>query len=153
MISQTTPLLSNDANDTIALIEPTINNSIMSEDKKTNNVLIDKNSCIICLEEEDNDKQILQPKDLNFLTKNCPCHFYIHEKCFNLWFFQKSVCPICALPLLYQESLYVPIITYKNGDYVYIENTKGQTCLRSMLLYVILFMTAIILINIFSGFI
>jgi len=59
---------------------------------------LNNNTCIICLEEEYDEikkgKIVLPP----FLKKNCHCHFYIHTDCFNLWFSNKPVCPICSVP-------------------------------------------------------
>jgi hypothetical protein len=136
MNSQTTPLLNNDAE----LVVP---------NDETRNI----NSCIICLEEDKPiDTRILEGNTMTFLIKNCSCQFYIHEKCFNLWFFKNPVCPICKLPLYYQETLYNPLTTYKNGEYVFIENDKHTSCLKNILRLLILLFVLCILINIFLPF-
>jgi len=73
----------------------------------------DKNLCIICLEEKDgSNKYIISINELPFLNKSCTCHFYIHEKCFNLWFFKNPKCPICSSGLSYNEII-IPI-HYRN---------------------------------------
>jgi hypothetical protein len=135
-MSQTTPLLHNNE-----IVEPRIE-------------ITTTNSCIICLEEDKPlDTEMLEGNTMTFLNKNCSCQFYIHEKCFNLWFFKNPVCPICKLPLYYQETLYNPLTTYKNGEYVSIENDdKHTSCLKNILRFVICLFVLCILINIFLPF-
>lgn len=96
---------------------------LFNYDKKVENE--DKNSCIICLEEKDIDtnQSIISINEIPFLNKSCSCHFFVHEKCFNLWFFKKPVCPICTLPLNYLE-----IIQISNADRLeYIRFIKNTT--------------------------
>jgi hypothetical protein len=97
-----------------------INDNVNNVKKKEE----DKNSCIICLEEkDDSNKSIISINEISFLNKSCSCHFFIHEKCFNLWFFKKPVCPICTLPLNYLE-----IIQISNSDRLeYIRFIKNTT--------------------------
>jgi len=63
---------------------------------------LNNDMCIICLEEEYDDEikkgKIVLSSAIPFLQKNCQCHFYIHTDCFNLWFSNKPVCPICSVP-------------------------------------------------------
>jgi hypothetical protein len=174
MISQTTPLLSTNcmmganamganamgANAMGANAMGANNFSVISmneEDYVEDITEMNKNinACIICLEEEGTtkDKKIIDPKDLDFLIKNCSCHFYIHEKCFNLWYFQKPVCPICALSLVYGDTIlptsnYITITDY-NDEYVSIDEREKIKHLRSILIFLLFFFLILFLFNIF----
>lgn len=115
------------------------------------------NSCIICLDDDVLEK-ILERKDMHFLIKKCSCQFYIHEKCFNLWFFKKSVCPICNSPIFYNEELAVseedPLMyystNYKNGEYVYIQTTpNSRSCVKTTLLLLFLLFVIFFLFSYF----
>jgi hypothetical protein len=72
---------------------------------------LNNNTCIICLEEEDNNGikkgKIVLSSAIPFLQKNCQCHFYIHTDCFNLWFSNKPVCPICSVPYSSDNSIII----------------------------------------------
>ena len=134
-MSQTTPLLNNNE-----LVVP-------------NDEIRNTNSCIICLEEDKPiDTRILEGNTMTFLIKNCSCQFYIHEKCFNLWFFKKPVCPICTLPIYYQETLYNPLTTYKNGEYVFIvDDRKNTGCIKCTMTVFIMSFFTLFLFNVFSS--
>jgi hypothetical protein len=92
-----------------------------------------KNSCIICLEEE----SIISINELPFLNKSCSCHFYIHEKCFNLWFFKNPKCPICSTALSYNEIIIPMHYTNINNDdrVSYIKFLKNVTLLLIFLTF------------------
>jgi hypothetical protein len=113
-------------------------------------IITTTNSCIICLEEDDTEKVIIEPKDMNFLIKKCPCQFYIHEKCFNLWYFNKPVCPICTEPISYEEPVLYFQTNYKNGEYVYLPPTPDSTsCVRRTLVSVVFVLVILFMIGFF----
>jgi hypothetical protein len=109
------------------------------------NVVVDKNSCIICLEEKDgSNKSIISINELPFLNKSCSCHFYIHEKCFNLWFFKNPKCPICSSGLSYNEII-IPmhyrninndnILSFNDDRVSYVKFLKNVTLLLFFLTF------------------
>ena len=109
-----TPLLIN-------INENIIEKNIIEKNNNNKKEEEDKNSCIICLEEKNEDnsnKSIISINELPFLNKSCSCHFFIHEKCFNLWFFKKPVCPICTLPLNYLEIIQISNNTDDRTEYI-----------------------------------
>jgi hypothetical protein len=140
-------------------IQP-ITTPLLDTNVKTNNydsIMPTINSCIICLD-DDVTENILEPKDMHFLIKNCSCQFYIHEKCFNLWFFKKSVCPICTSPIFYNEEMTAseedPLIyyptNYKNGEYVFLQATPNSGhCVKTTLLILFLLLTIFFLFSYF----
>ena len=109
------------------------------------NINEDKNLCIICLEEKDgSNKSIISINELPFLNKSCSCHFYIHEKCFNLWFFKNPKCPICSSGLSYNEII-IPmhyrninnddILSFNDDRVSYIKFLKNVTLLLIFLTF------------------
>ena len=114
------------------------NNNVKKKEKEE-----DKNSCIICLEEKDNDtkQSIISINELPFLNKSCSCHFFVHEKCFNLWFFKKPVCPICTLPLNYLEIIQINNNTDDRLEYIrFIKNTTFILFYISFLSFLFVFL-------------
>ena len=116
---------------------------LFNYDKKVENE--DKNSCIICLEEkDDSNKSIISINEISFLNKSCSCHFFIHEKCFNLWFFKNPKCPICSSGLSYNEII-IPmhyrninnddILSFNDDRVSYIKFLKNVTLLLIFLTF------------------
>ena len=114
---------------------------LLEEVKEVKEVNIEnKNSCIICLEEE----SIISINELPFLNKSCSCHFFIHEKCFNLWFFKNPKCPICSSVLSYNEII-IPmhyrninndnILSFNDDRVSYVKFLKNVTLLLIFLTF------------------
>jgi len=124
---------------------------------------LNNDTCIICLEEEyDGIKKgkIVLPSAIPFLKKNCHCHFYIHTDCFNLWFSNKPVCPICSTLLSYSDDdsiiieppppVYTELTTYNYAPSNYIASIE-DSYKRKIICFFIFLITSYFIFNVISN--
>jgi hypothetical protein len=73
---------------------------------KTNNTIdtkdddsYEKDICIICWMQNEENNQIKQLSDFNHIISTCNCNPKIHSICFNIWIAKTQSCPICRKKL------------------------------------------------------
>jgi hypothetical protein len=68
-----------------------------------NNVKIENNDCLICLEINDTSDNICIRIENIFYTKECLCDGWVHEYCLDIWYVKNNKCPICLCNMIKNE--------------------------------------------------
>ena len=94
----------------------TRNNMTQNNNELTNNKLIYNNDtnnetediiqCLICLEQSTNQNKVHKMKHITLFISNCKCDCNFHLYCFFDWAKKNPSCPICRLPLIFNEEMY-----------------------------------------------
>jgi hypothetical protein len=94
----------------------TRNNMSQNNNELTNNKLIYNNEtnnekediiqCLICLEQATNQNKVHKMKHITLFISNCKCDCNFHLYCFFDWAKKNPSCPICRLPLIFNEEMY-----------------------------------------------
>ena len=94
----------------------TRNNMTQNNNELTNNKLIYNNEtnnekediiqCLICWEQATKENTIHKMKHITLFISNCHCDCNFHLYCFFDWVRKTPSCPICRLPLIFNEEMY-----------------------------------------------
>ena len=94
----------------------TVNNMRQNNNELTNNKLIYNNEtnnekediiqCLICWEQATKENTIHKMKHITLFISNCHCDCNFHLYCFFDWAKKTPSCPICRLPLIFNEEMY-----------------------------------------------
>jgi hypothetical protein len=107
----------------------------------TNELLIEKDICLICWLPTETDNVIKRLSDFAHINITCKCKPMIHQLCINDWISKNPSCPICRTPIFYSNQNY---LTY------YHKFIKYNTYLIKIIFYMnLLYFIYVFLYNIY----
>ena len=83
-----------------------LTNNKLIYNNETNNEKEDIIQCLICLEQATNQNKVHKMKHITLFISNCKCDCNFHLYCFFDWAKKNPSCPICRLPLIFNEEMY-----------------------------------------------